>query len=91
MIVRNDTLHGIVSEDGTDSFKNHAKGRQLRKEDLFACEELTNYAAHAVLALRYAIGVPGASRDARRALPERPAIPEFLRKSIAPRNGRGSR
>jgi len=82
-IVRNDTIHGIMSDDesGNKVFHNRAKQRQLTKEQVFSCEELTNYAAHAVLSLRYALGLkdrPGA----RHPLPERPAIPAFLKASI---------
>ena len=61
-----------------------SKKRTLSASEVFSSEEITNYAAHAALALRLAVGVkdePGA----RHPLPERPARPEFLRELIPSR------
>ncbi|MGX8013734.1 hypothetical protein ACVDG8_034585 [Mesorhizobium sp. ORM8.1] len=81
-IVRNDTIHGIMADDGSGFvFHNRAKQRQIPKDKVFSCEELTNYAAHAVLSLRFALGLKD-NLDSRHPLPERPEVPEFLRSVI---------
>ncbi|GLQ79284.1 hypothetical protein GCM10007881_28020 [Mesorhizobium huakuii] len=84
-IVRNDTIHGIMAEGSSGQIlHNRSKQRQITKEQVFSCEELTNYAAHAVLSLRYALGLKDSPGD-RHPLPERPEIPAFLQKSIPSR------
>jgi hypothetical protein len=85
--VRNNVAHAIVTESdqGEHSFHLRSKQRTYTEAEVFSTEEITNYAAYAVLALRYALGLkdqPGA----RLPLPERPAIPEFLRELIPTRN-----
>jgi hypothetical protein len=81
-VVRNNVIHSIVSEkDGKHVFHLRSKMRSFTKAEIFSTEELTNYAAHCVLALRYALGFKdGAPHDY--ALPDRPEIPEFLRTMI---------
>lgn len=88
--VRNNVIHAILAPDpnGDAIFHLRSKERNLTKAQVFETEELTNYAAHAAVALRYALGVPG-NPDERWPLPERPAIPEFLRGSIPTRKTKG--
>jgi hypothetical protein len=84
--VRNNVIHAIVLDDLDEGHVFHlrSKRRSLTKAEIFSAEELTNYAAHAAISLRYALGlkdVPGA----RRPLPDRPDIPKFLRELIPTR------
>jgi hypothetical protein len=82
--VRNGVVHAIIVSDDREGHVFHlrSKKRNLTKSEVFATEEITNYAAHAVLSLRYALGLKGADPAARHPLPERPEIPEFLRELI---------
>jgi hypothetical protein len=79
-VVRNNVVHAVIVEDNDDGHLFHlrSKERSLTKAQVFSAEELTNYAAHAALSLRFALGLKG-ERGARHPLPERPEIPEFLR------------
>lgn len=81
--VRNNVIHAIVINhpDHGQLFHLRSKGRSLRKAQIFSCEELTNYAAHAALSLRYALGLKGSPGE-RFPLPDRPEIPEVLRELI---------
>jgi hypothetical protein len=81
--VRNNVVHAILvlNEDGTQDFHLRSKGRTHTKAQIFESEELTNYAAHLALSLRYALGMPS-DPDARYASPARPAIPKFLHELI---------
>jgi hypothetical protein len=77
--VRNSVIHAIVIADDEGGHKFHLRSKQrtLTKEQIFSTDELTNYAAHVVYSLRYALGlkdIPGA----RHAMPDRPQVPEFL-------------
>jgi len=85
--VRNSVAHAILirGDDGDQVFHLRSKKRSLTKDEIFSSEELTNYAAHAALSLRYALGMKG-HEGARHPLPEKPAIPEFLREMIPIRN-----
>jgi len=85
-LVRNNVLHAFVDigEDGGHTFFNRATGRKLTKADIFSIEEITNYAAHAALSLRYAIGL-NVDPTLRHPLPDRPALPAFLSGGIPPR------
>jgi hypothetical protein len=79
--VRNNVIHAVImyAEGGAPIFELRSHGRQLTKEQVFATEELTNYAAHAAWVLRHELG----DKDPDRApgpLPARPPIPSFLKK-----------
>lgn len=78
--VRNNVVHAILVDDPDQGHVFHlrSKDRSIAKEQIFSVEELTNYAAHAVLSLRFALGMKGAPGE-RHPLPDRPEIPEFLR------------
>ena len=83
-LVRNNVIHAIVGEDedGGQVFHLRSKQRSLTKAQVFGAEELTNYAAHLVVTLRYALGVKN-DPDRRHAKPDaRPEIPAFLRSTI---------
>lgn len=84
--VRNTVVHGIAVglPPGEYAFRLHSKQREIAKDHIFATEELTAYAAHAALALRFALGFQE-NPDARHTLPGRPEIPEFLRELIPTR------
>jgi hypothetical protein len=75
--VRNNVIHAFVTE-GEHEFRLHSKQRTLTKAEVFSAEELTNYAAHVTLALRWALGFKSDPSGHSYTLPERPAIPEFL-------------
>jgi hypothetical protein len=82
--VRNDAVHSVIKE--TDSglvFENRAKGRTLTKEEIFSCEDLTNYASQIAIKFRYALGFKEGPKPPRK-LPPRPVIPEFLKSKIQP-------
>jgi len=81
--VRNNVVHAIVSkqENGDHVFHLRSKQRSLTKEQVFSCEELTNYFAHAALSLRYALGLKGTPGQ-RHTLPPRPTIPKFLQNLV---------
>lgn len=83
--VRNNVIHAIVLEDDVlgHVFHLQSKQRTLTKTDVFSTEELTNYAAHVARRLRFALGLGGKVHDYT--LPDRPAIPEFLRELIPTR------
>jgi hypothetical protein len=75
--VRNNVIHAFVTE-GDHEFRLHSKQRTLTKAEVFSAEELTNYAAHVTLALRWALGFKSDPSGHSYTLPGRPAIPEFL-------------
>ena len=78
--VRNNVAHAIVIKDevtGDLGFHNRSKERTITIAQIFSTEELTNYAAHAVLAFRYALGFKEGV-DGQHPLPARPVIPVFL-------------
>jgi hypothetical protein len=88
--VRNNVAHAIVGEDDSGHvFLLRSKKRSLTKAEIFSAEELTNYAAHLVLALRYALGVEN-DPSRRWPMPDRPEIPEFLRSTIQAADPRSS-
>ncbi len=78
-IVRSSIAHGVIADpdDANISFYLRSAGRTLTLQQIFSTEELTNYAAHAAVSLRYALGIKEGP-DAWHALPDRPPIPEFL-------------
>jgi hypothetical protein len=77
--VRNNVAHAVLKDDGAASqiFESRKAKRAFTKAQIFATEELTNYAAHAALVLRYSLsdkdraGAPGP-------LPQRPQIPAWF-------------
>lgn len=80
--VRNNVIHAIV-ESGEEGHTFHlrSKNRTLTKDQVFSTDEITNYAAHVVTALRFSVGFQdGSTLDYT--LPDRPDIPEFLRSLI---------
>jgi hypothetical protein len=80
--VRNNVIHAIV-QNRTEGHTFHlrSKNRTLTKEQVFSTDDLTNYAAHLVFALRFSLGFKdGSTHDYK--LPDRPEIPEFLRLMI---------
>jgi|GEM_PF-6895097 len=81
--VRNTVIHSVMSDNAVEGTRFHlrSKERFLPKEQVLAVEELTNYAAHAVMSLRYALGMKGEPGQ-KHPLPERPPIPDFLREKI---------
>lgn len=82
--VRNNVIHAILYWRDTDTaFHLRSKLRTFTKEQVFETEELTNYAAIAVLNLRYELGHKQHYPDEiPPPLPGRPDIPEFLRSLI---------
>ena len=79
--VRSNVVHSIVIDDetGAQAFHLRSKNKSLPKDHAFSSEELTNYAAHLVLALRFAISFkPTQPVFSPPTLPGRPPIPEFL-------------
>ena len=72
--VRNNVIHALVTE-GDHEFRLHSKQRTLTKAEVFSAEELTNYAAHVTLALRFALGFEFDSSEHSYTLPDRPVIP----------------
>ncbi len=85
--IRNNVVHTVVFQDetGEHHFELRSKMRRFSMEQVFAAEELTNYAAHAVLAFRLALGLKS-GMGGRHALPDRPAVPECLRAYFQAKN-----
>jgi hypothetical protein len=79
-VIRNNAVHAVVARNDAGihkDFELRSKERKLSKEQIFASDELTNYAAHAALAFRVWLGgkiEPGPWH----ALPTRPSIPASL-------------
>ena len=79
---RNHVIHGVIKDDaGNLNVLFKPKSRSLTKAEALSTEELMNYAAHAVYALRSALGIEG-FENVSFELPERPVIPEFLLKQF---------
>src|SRR5262245_22262605 len=72
--VRNNVIHAFAAEG---EFRLHSKQRTLTKAEVFSAEELTNYAAHVTVALRYALGFEFDTEGHSYTLPDRPEIPSF--------------
>lgn len=82
--VRNNVVHSIAGDCEGDEFVFHlrSKKRSLTKSQVFSTEEITNYAAHLVLALRYGLGFKDGQPPTDYLVPERPDIPDFLKAII---------
>ena len=84
--VRNNVVHAILywsHSDGELALHLRSKNRTYTLDQIIETEELTNYAAIAVLNLRYRIQEDDHDPDEiPPPLPDRPAVPEFLRSSI---------
>jgi len=82
--VRNNVIHGNVIDDTKEGYIFHlrSKDRTLTKAEIFSIEELTNYAGHCALALRYGLGIANVRPGHVYTLPGRPEIPEFLRSVV---------
>jgi hypothetical protein len=81
--VRNNVVHAVVFRSPGDDplFHLRSKQRSYTRGQVFETEELTNYAAHAVLVLRCALGEMG-PEGVPEPLPARPATPTFLKATI---------
>ena len=79
---RNTVFHGVLMEDKeTGSLRRfelrNKKRRQIAMTQVLELENITNYAAHAALLSRHALGGKP-SQDAPPPLPDRPPIPKNL-------------
>ena len=82
--VRNNVVHSIVGEDepmATYSTSGRKK-RSLTKAEVFSAEEITNYAGHLVIALRYGLGFKDGLPPTEYTCPDRPVIPDFLKSVV---------
>lgn len=77
--VRNGGIHGVIINDTKEGplFHLRSKDRTFSKQELFGCDEFTNYCARVAYCVRSALFLP-ADADASLTLPERPAIPAVL-------------
>ena len=77
--VRNNVAHAVLKDDGTAQqiFESRKTKRVFTKAQIFATEELTNYAAHAALVLRDKLGEKDPA-GAPGPLPARPQIPSWF-------------
>jgi len=84
--VRNNVIHAVVVEDEKQGylFQLRNKERSLTKVQIFETEDLTNYAGHVALKLRFALGDKDGVHSYT--LPERPEIPTFLRELMPSRS-----
>jgi hypothetical protein len=84
--VRNGVIHAIIVDDGAGEqmFHLRSKERSIAKKEAFEAEELTNFAAHAALSLRHALGFKDVA-GSRHALPGRPEIPASLQRFLPTR------
>src|SRR5450631_1399373 len=78
--VRNSVVHSVIILDDKDGHAFHlrSKTRTLTTDQVFGIEEWTNYAAHLVRALYFALRSKGSPEPELYAWPDRPAIPSFL-------------
>lgn len=83
-LVRNNVVHAIVVEHDDEGhiFHLRSKRRTLTKQQIFSVEELTNYAAHLVQAMRFGLGFKNDPEPVYLTWPGRPEIPEFLQSVI---------
>ncbi len=78
-IIRNSGVHGVIIDDTKEGplFHLRSKDRTFTKDELFECEEFTNYCARVAYGIRYALFSPIDS-DLRSTLLGRPEIPKVL-------------
>jgi len=79
--LRTTALHGTLVDlfSSEEPFWHlRSKNRMITKSQLFACEDLINYAAHVTQAFRLSLGKKDDDTGDTYALPDRPPIPEFL-------------
>jgi hypothetical protein len=81
--VRNAVAHAVImNHAGADPvFELRSHRRLFTKAEVFECEELTNYVAHAALILRHELGDKDPA-GAPSQLPDAPPIPICLQKLI---------
>jgi len=82
-ILRTNILHGVfidIFEEEEPFWHLRSKNRDVSKTEILACEDLINYTAHVVEAFRLLLGDELNPEGLVYALPNRPAIPEFLPK-----------
>jgi hypothetical protein len=81
--VRNAVAHAVImNHAGADPvFELRSHRRRFTKAEVFECEELTNYVAHAALILRHELGDKDPA-GAPSQLPDAPPIPICLQKLI---------
>jgi hypothetical protein len=78
--VRNNVAHAVLIGG---EFTLRSKGnRAFTKEEIFRGEELTNYAGILALTLRNELGEPDPEYRPPDQLPDRPPIPEFLKRYV---------
>jgi hypothetical protein len=78
--VRNNVAHAVLMPGEADQILESRKTRRgFTKTQIFATEELTNYAAHAALVLRHELGDKDPA-NAPGPLPRRPQIPDWFGK-----------
>lgn len=77
--IRNIIVHGIIIDDDNLGPLLHlrSKKKSITMDQALSVEELTNYAAHVVMSLRYAVGLKGEPGE-RHPLPDKPELPKFL-------------
>jgi hypothetical protein len=78
--VRNNVVHAVLIEE---EFILRSKTRTFTKEQTFETEELTNYASVLALTLRHEVGERDPAYRPPDPLPDRPAVPEFLKPFIS--------
>ena len=75
--IRTNAVHAVSIEGGFTL--RSKKDRAFTKEEIFECEELTNYAGILALTLRHELNEPDPAFDPPDPFPARPSIPEFLK------------
>jgi hypothetical protein len=81
--IRNTIAHTILIGDTKDGtlFHLRSKDRTFTKEEVFECEEITNYAAQLAICFRYEVGFDR-PQDSTPALPQRPSIPKQVQQFL---------
>jgi hypothetical protein len=80
--VRDAVTHGTIMSEGNDvMFDHRSKNRKFTRQDVLETEEMTNYAAHAAVLLRDALGDKDPDNKPG-PLPQRPPVPKCLKPFI---------